>query len=200
MISVPARSRYTIIGQVFDTYWIVQYGGDKLFMIDQHAAHEKVKYERFMKHFREKEIVSQNLMPPIIVTLSGQEESVLKQYMDSFVSLGFEIEEFGGNEYSLRSVPADLYGCDEKELFLAVLDEMCEVPGKGSFQVIEEKIASMSCKAAVKGGNRLSLSEINALIDELLTLDNPYNCPHGRPTIKAMTKYEMEKKFKRIVD
>ena len=199
LLSVQNRSRYRIIGQVFDTYWLIQFE-DKLFIIDQHAAHEKVKYERLMKQFHEKSVVSQRLMPPIIVSLTGQEESILHTYEDAFTQLGFEIEAFGGNEYALRSVPVDLYGCSERELFLAVLDELSQETGnRGSFQVIEEKIASMSCKAAVKGNNRLSLQEADQLIDELLTLDNPYNCPHGRPTIITMTETDLEKKFKRIV-
>ena len=199
MLSMQNRSRYRIIGQVFDTYWLIQFE-DKLFIIDQHAAHEKVKYERLMKQFHEKSVVSQRLMPPIIVSLTGQEESILHTYEDAFAQLGFEIEAFGGNEYALRSVPVDLYGCSERELFLAVLDELSQETGnRGNFQVIEEKIASMSCKAAVKGNNRLSLQEAEELIDELLTLDNPYNCPHGRPTIITMTETDLEKKFKRIV-
>ena len=193
------RSRFRIIGQVFETYWLVQYE-DKLLMIDQHAAHEKVNYERLMKQFREKTIVSQTLMPPVIVSLSGQEESVLKEHLEVFLSLGFEIEDFGGSEYALRSVPVDLYGCNEQEMFLEVLDQLAEGTAFGGIRVIEEKIASMSCKAAVKGNNLLSLPEAEALIDELLTLDNPYNCPHGRPTIVSMTKYEMERKFKRVVN
>ena len=199
LLSVQNRSRYRIIGQVFDTYWLIQFE-DKLFIIDQHAAHEKVKYERLMKQFHEKSVISQRLMPPIIVSLTGQEESILHTYEDAFAQLGFEIEAFGGNEYALRSVPVDLYGCSERELFLAVLDELSQETGnRGSFQVIEEKIASMSCKAAVKGNNRLSLQEADQLIDELLTLDNPYNFPHGRPTIITMTETDLEKKFKRIV-
>ena len=199
LLSMQNRSRYRIIGQVFDTYWLIQFE-DKLFIIDQHAAHEKVKYERLMKQFHEKSVISQRLMPPIIVSLTGQEESILHTYEDAFSQLGFEIEAFGGNEYALRSVPVDLYGCSERELFLAVLDELSQETGnRGSFQVIEEKIASMSCKAAVKGNNRLSLQEAEQLIDELLTLDNPYNCPHGRPTIITMTETDLEKKFKRIV-
>lgn len=198
ILSVDNRSRYHIIGQVFDTYWMVQFE-DKLFIIDQHAAHEKVKYERLMKQFREKQVVTQGLMPPIIVSLSAQEELVLLEYMEAFVGLGFEVEAFGGREYALRGVPMDLYGCGEKELFLAVLDELDTGLDRGSYRVIEEKIASMSCKAAVKGNNRLSLQEATELIDELLTLDNPYNCPHGRPTIITMSQYEMDKKFKRIV-
>lgn len=197
MLSVDNRSRYRIIGQVFDTYWLIQFE-DKLFIIDQHAAHEKVKYERLMKQYHEKQIVSQNLMPPVIVSLSGQEEAVLREYEETFSGLGFEVESFGGSEYALRSVPVDLYGCGEKEMFLEVLDELCD-GGRSNIRVVEEKIASMSCKAAVKGNNRLSFEEAEQLIDELLTLENPYNCPHGRPTIISMTKMEMEKKFKRIV-
>lgn len=198
LLSVENRSRYHIIGQVFDTYWIVQFE-DKMFIIDQHAAHEKVKYERLIKQYHEHQIISQELYPPIIVSLSGQEETILKEHQDAFSALGFEIEAFGGNEYAIRSVPTDLYGCHERELFLEVLDELADGSFRGSFQVVEEKIASMSCKAAVKGNNRLSVAEANELIDELLTLENPYNCPHGRPTIISMTKTELEKKFKRIL-
>lgn len=192
------RSRYRILGQVFDTYWLLQFE-DKLLIIDQHAAHEKVKYERLMKQYHEHEVISQSLFPPIIISLTGQEETVLKEYMETFRALGFEIESFGGNEYALRSVPVDLYGCGEREMFLEVLDELSEGPLRNNLKVVEEKIASMSCKAAVKGNNRLSRPEAEKLIDELLTLENPYNCPHGRPTIISMTKTEMEKKFKRIV-
>ncbi len=196
VISQDNRSKYTIIGQVFDTYWLVQFE-DKLYIIDQHAAHEKVKYERFMKQYHEKTIVTQNLMPPIIVSLTGKEEMILKEYEEIFANLGFEIEEFGGDEYALRAVPVDLYGCDEKQMFLEVLDELSDMGPRESLKVVEEKIASMSCKAAVKGNNRLSREEAEKLIDELLTLENPYNCPHGRPTIITMSKYEMEKRFKR---
>lgn len=202
ILSKDARGEYKILGQVFDTYWIVAFK-DKLFFVDQHAAHEKIKYEHLMKQYQEKQIVSQNINPPVVVTLTGKEETALKEYEEYFLELGFEIEEFGGSEYALRSVPADLYGCDEKQLFGMVLDELVESQGNsvksGSPAVIAEKIASMSCKAAVKGNTHMSFAEMEALIDELLTLDNPYNCPHGRPTIFSMTKYEIEKKFKRIV-
>ena len=199
ILTMENRSRFRIIGQVFDTYWLIEFE-DKLMMIDQHAAHEKVNYERLIKRYREKNVLSQGLMPPVIVSLSGQEESVLKTHLDTFAALGFEIEAFGGSEYALRSVPVDLYGCDEREMFLEVLDSLLDGTGFGSIRVIEEKIASMSCKAAVKGNNKLSVPEAEALIDELLTLDNPYNCPHGRPTIVTMSKTEMERKFKRIVN
>ncbi len=196
VISQENRTKYQIIGQVFDTYWLVQFE-DKLYIIDQHAAHEKVKYERFMKQYHEKTIVTQNLMPPIIVSLTGKEEIILKEYMELFNNLGFEIEDFGGAEYALRAVPVDLYGCNERQMFLEVLDELSDMGPRESLKVVEEKIASMSCKAAVKGNNRLSREEAEKLIDELLTLENPYNCPHGRPTIITMSKYEMEKRFKR---
>ncbi len=198
ILIVENRSRYHIIGQVFDTYWMVQFE-DRLLIIDQHAAHEKVKYERFMKRLTDRQMLSQALAPPVIVSLSAQEETVFLEYRETFERLGFEIEAFGGREYALRSVPVDLYGCSEREMFLEVLDELDTGVSRGSFQVIEEKIASMSCKAAVKGNNRLSTAEAQELIDELLTLDNPYHCPHGRPTIVTVNRYEMEKKFKRIV-
>ncbi len=190
------RAEYRLIGQVFDTYWLIEYR-DKLLIIDQHAAHEKVKYESFMKQYREKAILTQNLLPPIIVSLTGQEELAYREYSTSFRALGFEVEPFGGNEYALRGVPTDLYGCGEKELFLEVLDHLAEKGPAGGDQAAQEKIASMACKAAVKGNQTLSREEAEELIDQLLTLENPYHCPHGRPTILSMSKYEMEKKFKR---
>ncbi|MGN0424630.1 MAG: DNA mismatch repair endonuclease MutL [Acetatifactor sp.] len=192
------RKQFRLIGQVFDTYWLIEYE-DQMLMIDQHAAHEKVNFERMMSRFREKTISSQRLMPPTIVTVSGQEEQILLENKDVFEALGFEFEPFGGNEYALRGVPTDLYGCGEREMFLQVLESLAEGTGFGSIRSIEEKIASMACKASVKGNQRLSQSEAEHLIDELLLLDNPYNCPHGRPTIVVITKSEMEKKFKRIV-
>ena len=198
ILTADNRSRFRIIGQVFETYWLIQFE-EKMMMIDQHAAHEKVNYERLMRQYHEKNIVSQTLMPPVIVSLSGQEETELKDNMEVFAALGFEVEDFGGSEYALRSVPVDLYGCNEREMFLEVLDQLAAGTSFGNIRVIEEKIASMSCKAAVKGNNLLSFAEAEALIDELLTLENPYNCPHGRPTIVTMTKAEMDKKFKRIV-
>ncbi|MBP5198745.1 MAG: DNA mismatch repair endonuclease MutL [Lachnospiraceae bacterium] len=193
------RKYFKIIGQVFDTYWIVQYE-ENMLIIDQHAAHEKVKYERFIKRLRENQIFSQNLMPPIIVALNPNEIDIVERFMDSFNELGFEIEHFGGNEYALRAVPIDLYGCNEKEMFLDVLDEMGEGMKLEKVTSVHDKIASMSCKAAVKGNTRLTLKEVEELVDELMGLENPYNCPHGRPTIIKMTERELEKKFKRIVD
>ncbi len=198
ILTKEARQEYKVLGQIFDTYWLICYQ-DKLMIMDQHAAHEKVKYEKFIKALKEKQVSSQMLNPPLVVTMTGQQENVYKEYADVFAGLGFEIEEFGGNEYAVRAVPTDLYGCNEKELFEEVLDELSQGPVRGNATVIEEKIASMSCKAAVKGNMSMSFAEVEALLDQLLVLDNPYNCPHGRPTIISMTKYEIEKKFKRIV-
>lgn len=197
LLSKEARSSHKIIGQVFDTYWLVQYD-DSLYIIDQHAAHEKVLYERMMKNYQDKEITSQYLSPPLIVTLQNQEAELLQKYRDVFASFGFEIEPFGGKEYQISAIPANLYGVASSELFIEILDHL-EETGAKTLDVITEKLASMSCKAAVKGNHRLSRVEVEALIDELLTLENPYNCPHGRPTIISMPRYELEKKFKRIV-
>ena len=193
-----AKDEYRILGQIFDTYWLIAFK-DKLFIMDQHAAHEKVKYERLVKELETKMVTSQMLNPPVILNLTGREEVLLKEYFDSFIEFGFEIEDFGCGSYALRSMPTDLYGCNEKELFTDILDELAENPLKGKPDIILQKLASMACKAAVKGNNRLSLQEAEQLIDELLTLDNPYNCPHGRPTIITMTETDLEKKFKRIV-
>lgn len=198
LLSVKAREHYEIIGQIFDTYWLVSYQ-DKLMIIDQHAAHEKVKYERLIKQFNEKSIVSQSLNPPAVITLNGREKACLIQNMEHFEALGFVIEEFGGNDFALVSVPMDLYGYRETELLYELLDELSDENVSGTPEGIRIKIATMACKAAVKGNMRISKAEMEALIDELLSLDNPYNCPHGRPTIISMSKYELEKKFKRIV-
>lgn len=198
ILTEEVKDSYQILGQIFDTYWLISYK-DKLLFVDQHAAHEKVKYERLMKELSEKEISSQLLSPPIVLQLTGREQELLREFLSVFEKMGFEIEEFGGGAFNVRSIPADLYGCDEKELFLAVLDELSENPMKGTPDVILQKLASMACKAAVKGNHTMSVSELEALIDELLTLDNPYHCPHGRPTMFTMSKYEIEKKFKRII-
>lgn len=198
ILTAKHRDSFRVIGQVFETYWMIEFE-DKLLIIDQHAAHEKVNYERLMKQYHDKSVLSQGLLPPIIVSLSAQEEMVLKENMDAFAALGFEIESFGGSEYALRGVPMDLYGCNEREMFLAVLDGLSDGVGFGNLRVVEEKIASMSCKAAVKGNHKMSFAEAESLIDELLTLENPYNCPHGRPVVVTMTKMEMDRKFKRIV-
>ena len=187
---------FAIIGQVFDTYWILALP-EKLYYVDQHAAHEKVMYERLMKQYREKEIAMQALNPPMVISLTPKEKTVLTTHMDVFAALGFELDEFGEDTYAVRSVPNDLYGLSERQLFLSVLDELVEFPVKGDSDAVLSKIASMSCKAAVKGNQTLSQKEAEELMKELLACENPFNCPHGRPTIISMTKYELEKKFKR---
>jgi DNA mismatch repair protein MutL len=198
LLAPESRSRHQLIGQIFDTYWLVQFE-DKFFIIDQHAAHEKVYYERFVKRFREQTVESQYLSPPLIVSLNLQEEALLKANRKYFEDFGFEIEPFGGKEYCINAVPANLYGLTEEELFLEMLDNLASEKDKDPLGIFASRLATMACKAAVKGNNQMSDREANALIDELLTLENPYHCPHGRPTIISMTKTELEKKFKRIV-
>ena len=193
------RAEYRLIGQVFDTYWLVQFQ-DSLYIIDQHAAHERVLYERTLKEMKTREYTSQYLSPPIILSLSMQEAQLLNEHMDRFTRIGFEIEPFGGEEFAVRAIPDNLFGIAKKELLMEMIDDLSDgISTNMAPDLIDEKVASMSCKAAVKGNSRLSAQEVDALIGELLTLDNPYHCPHGRPTIIAMTKRELEKKFKRIV-
>lgn len=192
------KKMHTIIGQLFDTYWLVQME-DKLYIIDQHAAHEKVLYERLLKNLKEKKITSQYLTPTIIVSLTLQQSALLEEYMDVFADFGFEIESFGGKEYSIRAVPDNLFGLAKESLFIEMLDNLSNETHGKPIDIIIEKLASMACKAAIKGNHSQSRQEIEHLIDELLQLENPYNCPHGRPTIISMTKYELEKKFKRII-
>lgn len=193
------RAEYKLIGQVFDTYWLVQYQ-DSLYIIDQHAAHERVLYERTLKGMKDRAFTSQYLSPPIILSLTMQEAELLRENMDRFARIGFEIEPFGGEEYAVRAVPDNLFSIAKKELLMEMIDDLADgISTSMTPELIDEKVASMSCKAAVKGNSRLSAQEVDALIGELLTLDNPYHCPHGRPTIIAMTKKELEKKFKRIV-
>ena len=189
---------HRIIGQLFDTYWLIEFR-DNLFIIDQHAAHEKVLYEKTMRSMEQREYTSQILNPPVILTLSIQEAETLQKHMQYFQEIGFEIEEFGGKEYALRAVPDNLFGIAKDDLFIEMLDALDSQPASASVDIIKDRVATMSCKAAVKGNHRLSVSEVHALIDELMTLENPYHCPHGRPTIISMSKYEIEKKFKRIV-
>ena len=198
LLAPESRSRHQLIGQIFDTYWLVQFE-DKFFIIDQHAAHEKVYYERFVKRFREQTIESQYLSPPLIVSLNLQEEALLEANRKYFEDFGFEIEPFGGKEYCINAVPANLYGLTEEELFLEMLDNLASEKDKDPLGIFASRLATMACKAAVKGNHRMSDREANALIDELLTLENPYHFPHGRPTIISMTRTELEKKFKRIV-
>ena len=198
LLAPESRERIRLIGQVFDTYWLAQFG-DAFYIIDQHAAHEKVYYERFVKKFRENTVDAQYLTPPMIVTLNLQEESLLKANEDYFRKFGFEIEHFGGKEYCISAVPSNLYGLSEEELFLEMLDHLATEGDKDALDIFASRLATMACKAAVKGNHAMSPAEAEKLLDELLTLDNPYHCPHGRPTVISMTKTELEKKFKRIV-
>ena len=198
ILTEEKRREFKVLGQVFKTYWLIEFE-DKLYVMDQHAAHEKVKFEAFMEKYREKEILSQNLAPAIVVSLSPSDSLVYEEHKDVFEGFGFEIDSFGGNELMLRAIPVDLYGADAKEMFLAILEELAQVHSVGRIEIIEDRIATMACKAAVKGNNSMTFEEVSALLDQLLTLENPYQCPHGRPTMFSMTKYEIEKKFKRIV-
>ena len=197
-LTEKARLSHRVIGQVFETYWLIEYE-DQLFIMDQHAAHEKVNYERLMKNFKEKEIYSQRLEPPMVVTVSMMEAEALTRYKDAFAGLGFTIESFGGNEYCIREVPANLYGIGERDLFMELLDAVSQENGTLDTEVIASKIATMACKMSIKGNQKVSLMEVEHLLDELMELENPYQCPHGRPTIIKMSKYEIDKKFKRIV-
>ena len=193
------KAEYKLIGQAFDTYWIIEFH-DSLYIIDQHAAHERVLYERTLKNMKTREFTSQYISPPIILNLTMQEAELLNTYMGRFTKLGFEMEEFGQESYAVRAVPDNLFGIAKKELLLEMIDSLSdEISRNLSPDLIDEKVASMSCKAAVKGNMKLSAAEVDALIGELLLLENPYHCPHGRPTIIAMTRRELEKKFKRIV-
>ena len=197
-LTKEARKEHRILGQLFDTYWLVQYE-DKLFIIDQHAAHEKVLYEKTMERVKKKTFSSQTLSPPTILTLNAQEEEMLERYREEITTFGYEVEPFGGKEYAVTAVPADFTDIDMRSMFIEMLDDFSNISGADAPNLIMEKVASMSCKAAIKGNQAISRSEMEVLIDELLQLENPYNCPHGRPTIIAMSKYEIEKKFKRIV-
>ncbi len=188
-----------LVGQVFDTYWIIQFE-DKMFIMDQHAAHEKILYERTMHRLESGSIDTQIIAPPVILSLNMREKEVLSQNIDIFTRLGFEIESFGGNEYKVTGMPATLPSLDDRELLMDIIDSLMEEGGASSKpELITQRVASMSCKAAVKGNMRMSFAEAQNLVEELMNADNPYNCPHGRPTLISMSKYELEKKFKRIV-
>lgn len=197
-LTESSKKQFSIIGQLFKTYWLIEFE-DKLYIIDQHAAHEKVLYEKTMARLANKDFTSQRISPPIVMTLDAKESEMLEKYRPQIEQFGYEVEHFGGKEYMISAIPDNLFNIDMKDLFIEMLDDFSNATGRQTPDIITEKVASMSCKAAVKGNDKLTLPEINELIDELLSLDNPYNCPHGRPTIISMSKYEIEKKFKRIV-
>lgn len=198
LLSEKARIHHRLIGQLFDTYWLIQYG-NQLYIMDQHAAHEKVNYERLMEAYRKKERITQFVSPPMVISMTRAEEAILEEFKSEFERIGFTIEPYGGREYAISEIPANLYGINEKELFLEMLSDLEDRGSMQPSELIASKLASMSCKAAIKGGQKISFQEADALVSQLLTLENPYACPHGRPTIITMTKYELEKKFKRIV-
>ena len=197
-LTESSKKQFSIIGQLFKTYWLIEFE-DKLYIIDQHAAHEKVLYEKTMARLANKDFTSQRISPPIVMTRDARECEMLEKYRPQIEQFGYEVEHFGGKEYMISAIPDNLFHIDMKDLFIEMLDDLSNATGRQTPDIITEKVASMSCKAAVKGNDKLTLPEINELIDELLSLDNPYNCPHGRPTIISMSKYEIEKKFKRIV-
>lgn len=197
-LTESSKKQFSIIGQLFKTYWLIEFE-DKLYIIDQHAAHEKVLYEKTMARLANKDFTSQRISPPIVMTLDARECEMLEKYRPQIEQFGYEVVHFGGKEYMISAIPDNLFNIDMKDLFIEMLDDFSNATGRQTPDIITEKVASMSCKAAVKGNDKLTLPEINKLIDELLSLDNPYNCPHGRPTIISMSKYEIEKKFKRIV-
>lgn len=198
LLTEEARPKHRLIGQLFKTYWLIEYE-NKLYIMDQHAAHEKVKFEELMNNFKNKKIYSQYLMPPEVVTLRAQEIDFLNNNMELFEKLGYQIESFGGNEYKLSAVPANLFGVDGRELFIDFIGSLSEESKETTIEVFIARLSTMACKAAIKGNTTITTVEADALIDQLLKLENPYNCPHGRPTIISMTEAEIDRKFKRIV-
>ena len=198
-LSEEAKQSHRLIGQVFETYWLIEYK-DCLYMVDQHAAHEKVLYERTMARLKHQEMTTQMVSPPVIVSLSTAEEEALLRHMEEFTTLGFEIENFGGREYAIKGVPGNLFSIDPKALFTDIISNADTWANEKTSQLVMEKVASMSCKAAIKGNMKMSPQEMEALFDEMMTLEEPYHCPHGRPTIISFTRNDLDKKFKRIVD
>ena len=193
------RKDIRIIGQLFDTYWLVECEKE-LFIIDQHAAHEKVLFERNMAKFKKQEFTSQQLSPPVIISLTLEEQQKVRANQEMLEKLGFSISDFGGNEIALCALPDNLYGLDGKQLFMDLLDEIDDASKPMTEELVWDRVATASCKAAVKGNNRLSRAEIEELLQELLNLEQPYHCPHGRPTMISMSQTEIERKFKRIVN
>ncbi len=193
-----AIKEHKIIGQVFDTYWLVEYDKN-LYIIDQHAAHEKVLFEQTMAKLKTNQMTTQMVSPPIIISLAPQDILLFETYHEAFEKVGFTVESFGGNELAITGIPGNMLNIDQKALFMEILADCNSYKASDSYDMIVERVASMSCKAAVKGNNKLSMLEIKTLIDDLLKLDNPYHCPHGRPTMISFSEYELDKKFKRIV-
>ena len=198
LMSEKAKADYRIIGQLFETYWLIEYE-DKFYMMDQHAAHEKVKYEELMENLKNKQVFSQQLLPPMVITVTYAERQAILDNFDLFMKIGYDIEEFGGNEFKINAIPSNLFGLHGRDMFLEFVGSLIQNSGYMSNDIFVKKLSTMACKAAVKGNMKLSFQEIDALVDKLLSLENPYTCPHGRPTIISMSKTELEKKFHRIV-
>jgi len=199
VLTPETRKHYNVLGQLFKTYWLIEYE-DTLLIMDQHAAHEKVNFERMMAKINSGESIdSQIVSPPEILSVSNTEKQVVFDNIDHFEKLGFTIDEFGEKELAIRAVPLDLYDFNPRDMVREIINDLITLKKSDTPDSIRYKIASMACKASVKGNSRMSPAEIEVLLDEMLTLDNPYNCPHGRPTIVTMTKQEMEKRFHRIV-
>lgn len=197
-ISKQARAKHRLIGQVFGTYWLMEYE-DKLYIMDQHAAHEKVNYERLIHNLNTKQVLSQQLMPPMVITVTYAERQAILDNYDLFMKIGYDIVEFGGNEFKINAVPSNLFGLHGREMFMEFVGSLINNAGYMSNDLFVSKLATMACKAAIKGNTPITFQEADALIDELLELENPYTCPHGRPTIISMSQTELDKKFKRIV-
>ncbi|MBQ8413562.1 MAG: DNA mismatch repair protein MutL, partial [Lachnospiraceae bacterium] len=197
-LTEKARTKHKLIGQLFDTYWLIQYENN-LYIMDQHAAHEKVKYEELVANLNNKEILSQQLMPPMVVTVSYTERQAILDNFDLFMKIGYDIEEFGGNEFKINAVPSNLYGLHGRTMFMEFVSSLINNSGYMSNDAFIKKLSTMACKAAIKGNMRISVAEADALVDQLLKLDNPYTCPHGRPTIISISEKELEKKFKRVL-
>jgi DNA mismatch repair protein MutL len=192
------KIKYKLIGQLFDTYWLIEYDRN-LYIMDQHAAHEKIKYEQLMRDFKNKEILSQQLMPPLVITVTYQERETVLEYYDLFMQIGYDIVEFGGNEFKINAVPSNLYGISEKALFMEFISSLMENSGYVSNDIFIRKLSTMACKSAIKGNTHITYQEADNLVKQLFELENPYTCPHGRPTIISMSEAEIEKKFRRIV-
>ena len=195
-LSEEARLSHRIIGEVFQTYWLIEYG-NSLYIMDQHAAHEKINFERMMRRKKEKEVFSQNIIP-LSIHLSTGEREVLEGYKKEFLEMGYLWEE-EPNGISLTAIPVDFPTVRQEEVLLEILDGLTEDSMILEGESLYNKIASMSCKAAVKGKQKISVMECDAILKELLQLENPFACPHGRPTIVAFKKQDLEKMFKRIV-
>lgn len=186
------------IGQVFNTYILVEFE-NKLYIIDQHAAHEKINYERIMGLYREGKVSSQKIFPSIILKLTPIQYDAVIRSIDEFKKLGFELESFGNNDIKVDSVPYSIFNIGNEKLLMDMIDSFGDDKNKEQYESIVEKIASISCKKAIKANYILSEIEVKQLLRDLFSLDNPYNCPHGRPTIISLSKQEFEKKFGRIV-